>query len=1068
MTDRMTPISFANLMEQIFGEYRLHHTVFGVHKMYTAQAGRELDMFGGKLETPFGPAAGPNTQLAQNIIAAYFAGSRFFELKTVQKLDGEDLPVAKPCILAEDEGYNVEWSTELYVPQAQDEYIKAWWACRIMAAEFGLGSPDGFVFNMSVGYDLEGIKSPKIDSFIENLKDASKTAIWQECRAWALSHAGGLSQEQDKAEIRFTHLTARDIEAFSPRICNSITLSTLHGCPAADIEKIASYLLTEKKLNTFIKCNPTLLGYDYARKTLNDMGFDYVEFGDFHFLDDLQYSDCVPMLKRLGALAESEKLSFGVKLTNTFPVDIKRKELPGEEMYMSGRSLYVLSLSVAQKLSRDFGGRLRISFSGGADAFNITKLYSVGIWPITFATTILKPGGYNRIGQIAKEFEKVEYKPFEGIDCNGLDRLLDEAFRDKHNIKPVKQRPSRKVKKDIPLFDCFAASCQMGCPVHQDITEYMQLVSKGRNLDALKVIALKNPLPNITGTICAHECMSRCTRNFYESPVAIREMKLKATAANKEFESYLEREKGKIVQNNIKTAVVGAGPAGIAASYFLARAGFDVTVYDSRTSGGGTVRHVINRSRISDEAISQDIRFAEKLGVKFVYNHRINNIDELKKEGYRYVIVAVGAGKPGVLKLEGCEPVNAIGFLEAVNLGKVAVDADSSRASGYDEGGAVHVGKTIVVIGGGNTAMDTARAAKALQGVERVYLVYRRDRRNMPASEEELELALKDGVEFKELLSPFAYTDGKLFCRRNELGEYDEKGRRMPVETDRIIPIKADTVIAAVGEKVDTQLMHALELEIDTKGFPVTDENNMSSIDCVYVAGDSRKGPATIIEAVRDVSKAVRDICHRSGIDGEAGNIVAEAKELIKEIHDSTKVEELISKKGVLAENVATSAAGEGIPAEKAASAAGEGVLEAGVSCDAERCLGCSTICENCVDVCPNRANIAVDVPIEGTSLKRPAIVHIDRMCNECGNCATFCPYSGRPYKDKFTLFHNLKDFRESTNQGFVLLDAESRTFRIRYDGMTTDEEPFEEFCSLEYDVRETVKAVYNDFRFLF
>ncbi|MBP5158905.1 MAG: putative selenate reductase subunit YgfK, partial [Lachnospiraceae bacterium] len=230
MSDRMIPIPFDGLMNWIFTERKTKGTVFGIRRPYVRKKAQDLKLFGERMETPFGPAAGPNSQLAQNIIASYYAGSRFFELKTVQKLDGEDLPVNKPCILANDECYNCEWSTELYVPQAFDEYVKAWWACKIMAIEFGLGDPDGFMFNMSVGYDLEGIKTEKIDRFIEGLKDAKDTPIWKECKANSLAHVA------DNEKV-----TAEDIEKFSPNICTSITLSTLHGCPPQEIERIATY-----------------------------------------------------------------------------------------------------------------------------------------------------------------------------------------------------------------------------------------------------------------------------------------------------------------------------------------------------------------------------------------------------------------------------------------------------------------------------------------------------------------------------------------------------------------------------------------------------------------------------------------------------------------------------------------------------------------------------------------------------------------------------------------------------------------------------------------------------------
>ena len=259
------------------------------------------------------------------------------------------------------------------------------------------------------------------------MKDASGTPVFNECRQWLLDNLD-----------KFEKVTKEDVEGISPEVCNCATLSTLHGCPPQEIERIARYLIEEKKVHTFIKCNPTLLGYEYARKLMDDMGYDYVAFDDFHFKDDLQYEDAVPMLQRLQALADEKGLEFGVKITNTFPVDVKQNELPSEEMYMSGKSLCALSLSVAHKLSKAFDGKLRISYSGGADAFNIDKIFGLGIWPITVATTLLKPGGYNRGIQLADKLNAMEFKPFEGVDVDGLAALIEEIKHDPHHVKTGK------------------------------------------------------------------------------------------------------------------------------------------------------------------------------------------------------------------------------------------------------------------------------------------------------------------------------------------------------------------------------------------------------------------------------------------------------------------------------------------------------------------------------------------------------------------------------------------------------------------------------------------------------
>ena len=965
MSDRMTPIPFGNLMNWILKEHK-KGAIFGVRRPFVADPSHTYEIFGRKLETPFGPAAGPHTQLAQNIVASYVAGSRFFELKTVQKLDGEDLPVNKPCIKADDECYNCEWSTELYVPQAFDEYVKAWFACQVVAKEYGLGAMDGFQFNMSVGYDLEGIKLEKIDKFIEGMKDASETAVFKECRQWLL----------DNADL-FEKVTKEDIEGISPEVCNCATLSTLHGCPPQEIERIARYLIEEKKVHTFIKCTPTLLGYEYARDMMDSMGYDYVAFGDFHFKDDLQYSDAVPMLERLQALAGEKGLEFGVKITNTFPVDVKAGELPSEEMYMSGKSLYPLSMSVAMKLARDFGGKLRISYSGGADYFNIKDIVDAGIWPVTMATTMLKPGGYQRLEQIGQIFAKDEAKAFEGVDAQRVAQLVEAAKTDKHHVKAVKPLPSRKIKRPVPLTDCFVAPCEEGCPIHQDITTYLKLMGAGKAEEALEVILLKNPLPFITGTICAHNCMSKCTRNFYETPVNIRRTKLEAAEGG--FEAVMAKLKKPEITSGKTAAVVGGGPAGMAAAYFLARGGVKTTLFEKEEKLGGVVRNVIPGFRISDEAIDNDAKLIEAMGVEIVTGREIGSVDEVKKD-YDYVVLALGASTPGVLRLEKGEAMNALEFLAQFK----ATD------------GNLDLGENVVVIGGGNTAMDTARAAKRNKGVKKVSLVYRRTKRYMPADAEELEMAIEDGVEFAELLSPVKLENGVLYCKKMVLGDYDASGRRGVVETDEVVEVPADTVIAAVGEKVPGAFYEANGIALDNRGRVQADQETLeTSAAGVYAAGDGLYGPATVVEGIRDGMKAAEAIL---------GRAVAE------DLFSLSDEEKIYGRKGNLME-------------------------EDGKDVDSKRCLSCNSYCENCVEVCPNRANITLTVP----GMERHQIIHVDYMCNECGNCKSFCPWDSAPYLDKFTLFANEKDMEDSKNQGFVVLDRETGACKVRLQGKVTD-----------------------------
>ena len=982
MSELMIPIPFKELMNWIMTEYRQEGSVFGVHRPYVAGE-KSLPIFGGeKIETPFGPAAGPNTQLAQNIIAGYFAGARFFELKTVQKMDGADLAacISRPCILAEDECYNCEWSTELYVQQAYEEYVKAWCACHILSRVCGLGQPDGFVFNMSVGYDLEGIKGPKIDKYLNEMMDASGTPIFQECIKVLREMFPG---EEDL------------IAAIPARISNSVTVSTLHGCPPDEIERIASYLITEKGLHTFVKCNPTLLGYQSARDILDGMGYDYIAFGEKHFNEDLQYADAIPMFRRLLALAGERGLEFGLKLSNTFPVDVKQGELPSEEMYMAGKSLFPLTIEMARRVSKEFDGRLRLSYSGGADFFNIDKLFQCGIWPITMATTELKPGGYQRFTQIGEKLEALAFHPFTQVDVNKVEALALAIREDKYHVKAVKPLPRRKLYSKVPLVDCFTAPCKGGCPIGQDIPEYIELCRQGDYAAALKVILEKNPLPFITGTICAHHCMDKCTRTFYDRSVQIRDTKL--VAAERGYDKVMaDLRTPAPVCDGKKVAVIGGGPTGMAAAYFCARAGVPTTLFEREAALGGVVRYVIPDFRISDEAIERDAALMRKMGVEVLLSTPAPSVEELKRQGYTHILFAVGAWKPGRLDIPGnVKPV--IAWMREVKAGK-------REALGH-----------VAVVGGGNTAMDAARLALRA-GAESSTLVYRRTKKYMPADAEELELAMADGVKFLELVSPVEQKDGKLLCRKMKLGEPDASGRRSPVDTGETVELPCDTVISAVGERVDDDELAAYGIHVGEKGRP----SFATNLPGVYTAGDVFRGPATVVEGIADAAAFAEEVV------GHAHEAAIPEKAIPSR-------ESCIAKKGVLCE-----------------SAKREG----------DRCLSCNTVCQVCADVCPNRANVVIALP-DG----RRQILHVDRMCNECGNCAVFCPYDSAPYKEKLTLFHDRAGFDESPdNQGFLPL-GDSKVL-VRLDGKV-EEIDLDETNDLPAQIDIFIYTVLTKYRYL-
>ena len=977
MGDIMRPLSFDHLMRWASEELASDGSIFGVRREHFWRAAEPriiTNSFGDRLALPLGPAAGPQTQLANNILVAYLTGARFMELKTVQKMDGEEIrhAVAKPCIEATDEGYNCEWSTELTVPQAFDEYIKAYFAIAVFGKELGLGGVKDVAYNISVGYDLEGIKGAKVDAYLEGMKDASTTPIWQECCAWVQARLP-----------EFAHVTQADLDELDPRVTRSCTLSTLHGCPADEIERIADHLLREKGFNTFVKCNPTMLGYDYARESLDRLGYDYITFDDHHFAADLQFEDAVPMFTRLTQTATELGLRFGVKLTNTFPVQVAAGELPSEEMYMSGRSLYVLSLSLAQKLSHAFDGTLPISFSGGIDAFNIKDVLQTGIQPVTVATTILKPGGVLRFNQLADETAAV-MTDYAGIDVAKLDAavaaIFDATAGERYHKRYREKIRSRKTASPLPLTDCYKAPCEHGgCPIEQQIPEYLTLTAEGRFAEAFGVIALDNTAPTITGVLCSEQCRDHCTRLDYDISIDMRGVKL--VASDGAQADYIGATTAPALATSAKAAVIGAGPAGIAAAIFLRRNGMDVEVFEKLAGPYGVVEYIIPKFRIDRDQIARDYELATALGVRFHFNADPDfDVAELKKS-YSHVIVATGAwGKCPNPVREGQEHiVDAFDFLWATqNEGKT------------------DYGARVAVIGAGDVAMDCVRTASRLPGCEVAELVYRRTEPFMPATQHEVNLVRGEGLTMHQLLAPISYDGTTLRVERMALSGLDASGRRSVTGTGEFLEMPFDTVVGATGATLLTEPYTKNGIRLDGRGKPILDKTYQASVPGVYVIGDGRRGPATIVEAIADAKVACTAILDSEGI-------VPDYARSHPTVHQAP--EPVYQRRGLL-------------------------IAEINGKAEGARCLTCQDICEICTEVCPNRANVAITVP--GFDDPRQ-IVHIDGLCNECHTCGTFCPHAGLPYKDKLTVFWTREDFDDSTNPGFLPLGE--RTYLVRMPG---------------------------------
>ena len=1024
----MRPIPFGELLTRIMGEFRNHDSIFSIDKaqFYKDDRKNTVNVFSQSCTTPMGPAAGPHTQLSQNIVASYLVGARFIELKTVQIMD--HLEIAKPCIDARDEGYNVEWSTEYTLEKAYDEYLKAWIVLHMIesAMEGKVVEKPSFIFNMSCGYNLEGIKQEKMQIFIDSMIDAGKKPLFDEYinEAKALLDEGILEGSDWEGREECVRKT---LDKISRNICPSVTVSTMHGCPPKEIEAICSYLLTEKKLDTFVKLNPTLLGYDTVRKVLDDLGFNYVVLKRESFEHDLQLSDAKAMLHRLVELAGKEGRKFGVKLTNTLGNVNPQDVLPGDERYGSGRILLPLSTRVALILSEEFNGTLPISYSGGVSALSVKELFEIGIHPITLATDMLHPGGYAKMKQlceICKEAPEAWKK--ETIDVSRLRKFVEEVSSPKGIAgKEFRGTNSSKVGTPLSLFDCYVAPCVEACPIHQPIPEYVALAGEGRLAEALSLIYTSNALPNITGWICDHQCQNHCTRMDYEGPVQIREVK--RIAAEKGFDEFKASMWEKPDEPaDVKAAVIGAGPAGLAAAYFLALAGFDTSVFEKEKNAGGVVANIIPEFRIPLEAVEKDVQFIKDNGVKFNFGTE-KTIKELRDEGFEYIFVGVGATASNDPHVSGNGPrESAISFLLRSKNGEK-----------------IDLGKNVVVVGGGNTAMDAARMAIRTQGVESVTVVYRRSQSEMPADREEYEMALSDGVKFLFLANPSDVTDGIMNVKKMVLGEKDASGRRKPVESGETFSLDCSYMISAIGEKADQNVLDAIGVGEEGK---------------VYIIGDTKTGPSTVVRCIASAQSAVDDAIDKvyedilsqdddekeCDCEGEC-TCSSQEEEVIEEDED---IDEIRSEEDDFFASIREKKSSVLLSASKTS--------KDFLKTEAKRCLECSYYCNKCTEVCPNRANVMLDMRDTGLFDDPFQILHLDAYCNECGNCAAFCPHDGGPYLKKFTLFSRLDDFENSTNSGFY---SENDQVKIRLDGKIIDGE-IDKDGKLVADVPEEVKAM--------
>jgi NADPH-dependent glutamate synthase beta subunit-like oxidoreductase len=418
-----------------------------------------------------------------------------------------------------------------------------------------------------------------------------------------------------------------------------------------------------------------------------------------------------------------------------------------------------------------------------------------------------------------------------------------------HGCIEIKTRPEGSAG-NIP------APCTTRCPAHVDAARYIRCLSQGEPGQAVAVVREKIPFPSSCAYICAHPCESVCTRGATDEPIAIRMLKRYAVDNDSgEWKSGIKQAPA----SGKKVAVIGAGPAGLTAGYYLARAGHAVTVFEDLPTPGGMMLVGIPRYRLPMDIMMNDIRAIQDAGVEIKTGVYVSEPAALLEQGYQAVLAAIGAHQAGAMGVPGDDDPRVLGgvtFLKDVSLGKK-----------------VELGKRIAVIGGGNTAIDCARTAIRMN-TERVLVVYRRTRAEMPAAPEEIVEAIEEGIEFSYLAAPTRVTDqgGRLVmeCIRMKLGDEDASGRRRPEPVEGSeYQVEVDNIIAAISQNPLVPPSFGLATDKSSR-IQVSKDNLMTAREGIFAAGDAVLGPATVIEAIAQGRQAA------SAIDkylGGSGNI---------------------------------------------------------------------------------------------------------------------------------------------------------------------------------------------------
>jgi putative selenate reductase len=702
-----------------------------------------------------------------------------------------------------------------------------------------------------------------------------------------------------------------------------------------------------------------------------------------------------------------------------------------------------------------------MSFSAGADCFNAADLLAAGMQTITVCSDLLKTGGYLRLLQYidlvrdvfitarAADISEFSFaKAFAGSTPNSATphdihantrinlHLYALQTRRQRRLQKATFLTSRsKTERKLGLFDCIEAPCVDRCAINQKVPQYMNAVRDGEFEEALRLTRLDNPNAAMLGRVCDHLCENTCIRTHLDEPLAIRD--IKRFIMDRETQM---RVVSRVPESDLKVAIIGAGPGGMAAASELALAGCTVEIFEMHPYAGGMVGGAIPEFRLPEAVFNRDLERLLQLGVKIHYKVKAGrdiHLSQLRRDGFDRVVIMVGAQQGKKLGLAGDDSdgvMDALLFLRQAREGKP-----------------VRVGKHIGIIGAGDTAMDCARTAWRLYD-SRVTLIYRRTIDQMPADREEVALLTEEGIEVVELAKPqqLLIQDGRLrglLCRKMEFrGERDGSGRKIPFEVQGSeFEIPVDTLILAISQRAILDFFDEEPIEVNRWGYIKADpESFETSVPGVYAGGDVvNDGPSSIVEATADGKAIAAAILGQPPLKTRGKAVVETAELLRKRALRRWRVPVLhtaLENRHKYNEVVLT-------------------YSEQQAQAEASRCLDCHEYCSLCVGVCPNLAlqtwqtepfevqlpelrvaadSIITDAGKTFTVEQAFQIAVLTDFCNECGNCTTFCPTAGEPYRDKPRLYLERAEFAAQQENAFMVSrQAETWVMEARWQNET-------------------------------